>query len=590
MIYQDFIRVLYIDMKTRQTRVEDRKDLKKYMGGAGVASKLLEENMHPNLPPLDPAQPIVFAIGGLSTIFPVVTKTVAMFISPLTGEMGESHAGGRFAASIFAAGYDAFVITNKSDIPVFLKISDREVVFRDARAMWGSEKDHTGRIIRGDEPEHSGKRSIVHIGSAGENMCAFACVTVERYRHFGRLGLGACFGSKHLKAINVFGSRDIPINNFKEYLKTYRTIYDTCVNSGVMSKYHDLGTPVNVLVMNELGSLPTLNLQQNRFEHADKVSGEVFSEHHQVRKVSCAGCPVGCIHIAQFRRPFAEKGYEYETVNVCYDYELIFSLGTFLGLKDPQEILQLIEEVEVTGMDAMSAGVVLGWATEALSSGLVKEEDTIVPIKFGSYKEYLDAINYLAKPPNEFYKNLAKGCRYAAEVYGGQDFAMQLAGNEMPGYHTGYGSLIGVAVGARHSHLDNAGYSLDQKMTTNDIDTDEYADALFKEEIERCMLNSLTICLFARGVYNRDTIRAAYSSIGWDLTDDDITAMARRIYATKLRIKKALGFDLRDIKIPKRFFDTPSIHGNMNEKVAYELLMKYADRVEQMDISEEAHA
>jgi hypothetical protein len=47
------------------------------------------------LPPLDPAQPIIFAVGAMSSIYPALTKGVAMFISPLTGEVGESYAVGR---------------------------------------------------------------------------------------------------------------------------------------------------------------------------------------------------------------------------------------------------------------------------------------------------------------------------------------------------------------------------------------------------------------------------------------------------------------------------------------------------------------
>jgi len=114
MLGADYIRVLYVDLTKEKVSVEERKDLFHLLGGTGVAAKLLEENMHPELPALHEDQPIVFAIGPLSTIFPVATKTVATFISPLTGEYGESHAGGRSAMAIRNAGYDAIVITGKA--------------------------------------------------------------------------------------------------------------------------------------------------------------------------------------------------------------------------------------------------------------------------------------------------------------------------------------------------------------------------------------------------------------------------------------------------------------------------------------------
>jgi aldehyde:ferredoxin oxidoreductase len=107
-------------MQTEKIHINERHDLTQYLGGVGVAAKLLEENIRPDLPPLAPEQPIVFAIGVLSTVYPVMTKTVAMFISPLTGELGESYAGGRMAMTMFEAGYDAIVITGKANRPTYL--------------------------------------------------------------------------------------------------------------------------------------------------------------------------------------------------------------------------------------------------------------------------------------------------------------------------------------------------------------------------------------------------------------------------------------------------------------------------------------
>jgi len=586
MIYEKYIRVLYIDLNTSRVRIEEREDLKAYLGGVGVAAKLLEENMRPDLEPLAPEQPIVLAIGALSTIFPVITKVVAMFISPLTGELGESYAGGRLALALFECGYDAIVITGRASAPTYLNISDSDVRFRDARALWKTNRDDAGRIIRDYEPKSRGKRSIIRIGEAGENLVSYACVTVDRYRHFGRMGLGAAFGSKHLKAINISGNRCIPARNFKEYFKVYRELYARSTESGgLMSKYHDAGTPINIEPLSAMGGLPTLNLQKGSVDYAEQISGDAFAENDLIRKLACTGCPVGCIHIAQIRRAFADHGYEYETIAVGYDYELIFALGTFLGLHDRQDILSLIHEVEVCGHDAMSVGVVLGWATEALEKGLVNvEEHTLVDLKFGEVEAYKKAVHYIASAKNEFYVNLGKGVKHAASVYGGEEFACQLGGNEMPGYHTGYGSLVGVAVAARHSHLCNGGYSIDQAMQPGEVpDPSDMAQKLFDEEIERCMLNSLTICLFARKIYDRDTVKKAFASIEDPQSDEELTAAAKRIYLTKLRIKKAWGFDFDQIKIPKRFFDTPAARGKMNPEHAEKIIAEFHKRVKALE-------
>ncbi|MCX7923728.1 MAG: aldehyde:ferredoxin oxidoreductase [Clostridia bacterium] len=582
MIYEKYIRVLYIDMTENKIRIENRADLCEYLGGVGVATKLLEENIKPELDPLHEDQPIIFAIGAASTVFPVVTKTVAMFRSPLTGELGESYAGGRMAMTLFLAGYDAVVILGKAKRPSYITISRNDVGFKDARALWGATSDEVGRIIREREPG-GGKRSIIRIGPGGENMSSFASVCVDTYRHFGRLGLGAVFGSKNLKAISIVGDRSVPIKNFKDYFKVYQEIYNRVTDTEIMSKYHDVGTPINIEPLNAVGGLPTKNLRQNVFEHGESISGEAFAQKNLVRKMACTGCPVGCIHIGQLRREF-DKGHEYEVISVGYDYELIFALGSFLGVKTPNDILDLIDVVEQMGLDAMSTGVVLGWATEAFMKKLITEEQTIVPLAFGNVASYKKAIEYMAYKENDFYSVLAQGADKASDVYGGKEFAMTLAKNEMAGYHTGYAAVVGAAVGARHSHLCNGGYSLDQSM--KEFNKEKIVDTLFAEEKERCMLNSLVICLFARKVYDRKTILAALNSIGNNLTDEELTAIGERIYRAKLRIKKALGFDQMSVKLPKRFFETPSMSGQLDEKIAYELIGMYNKKIEEFMAAE----
>jgi len=222
---------------------------------------------------------------------------------------------------------------------------------------------------------------------------------------------------------------------------------------------------------------------------------------------------------------------------------------------------------------------------EAFEKGLITLDDTVVPLKFGNKDSYINAIKFIASGRNEFYKILGRGVRAASEKYGGKDFAMQVAGLEMAGYHTGYGSLVGAAIGARHSHLCNGGYSIDQGLKT--FDPAVMLDKLEHEEKERCMLNCLVLCLFARRVYDRPTILSALNTLDWNLTDGGLTEIALRVYKTKLRIKKALGFDLNNIRLPKRFFETPSMRGTLDEATAYEILEKYRERLSELTGSTE---
>lgn len=577
MLSKDYINVLYIDLEKEEFKYEKRQDLLRFIGGTGVAAKLLDENIRPELDPFDPAQPVIFAIGPLSFVMPVCTKVVAAFYSPLTKEYGESHAGGRLAMAMRFSEIDAMVITGRAKHPKYLVIDDK-VMFNDARAMWGLSVEDTGKILR-QHTAGSGVRSSMRIGRAGENLVSYACLDVDTYRHFGRLGLGAVFGSKLLKGIVVIGDNSIPIpsENRKRYREVYDKIYDTVIRTDVMEKYHEVGTAINVIPLNDMNALPTLNLSTTKYDYAEEISGESFAKKCLVRKVACAGCPIGCIHIGQFRREF-DTGYEYESVNISYDHELVFALGSFIGLKSPTEILQLIDVVEREGLDAISTGIALGWATECYKRGIISIDDTLMPFEFGVLSNYMAAVHYIATGKNEFYSALGKGTAYASKVYGGSDIACHLGGNEMPGYHTGYGSVVGFSVGSRHSHLDNAGYSFDQLG----VKEDELVKKLFDEEIERNILTSLVICLFARKVYKRDVILEALDAVGIKTTNKELTDIGREIIKLKYDIKKKLGYSLDSIKIPDRFFKTRSFNGKLDSNKAYQMVKEFKEMVDSL--------
>lgn len=574
MLGRNHIKVLYIDLITKKVKIVRRKDLLEYIGGSGVAMKLFSEEVRIDKDPLSSEQPVVFAIGPMNTIFPAATKTAAVFRSPLTGNLGESHAGGRLAMAIRFSGYDAIVITGRAASPVYLAITQGSVDIKDAGFLWGEKVERTGKVLRDREAWiGSGKRSIIRIGEAGERLIRFAGVNVDTYRHFGRLGLGAVFGSKRLKAIVMGGNRSYPIQHFKEYNKVYEKLLETAVKSDAMRKYHEIGTAVNVVPLSKSGGLPTKNLTESTFEFAEEVDGVSYAKDLLLRKLSCSGCPTGCIHIGLLRTEFG-PGYRTKFAGVGYDYELIFALGSMIGVGNKSHILKLIDAVEEAGLDAISCGVILAWITEMAKKGLLTKESLGVDVDFGNTEAYLALIDKIIERSDEFYRDVGLGLARLSKKYGGEDFAMVLGGHEITGYHTGYGAMIGPSVGARHSHLDNAGYSLDQSM--KELGKRELVKKLIAEEIDRCMLTSLHICLFARGIYgDKELVTEALSSIGIKTSPEQLTARGEKIWSLKNKLKKDMGFDFKKLTFPKRFFETASMNGPLNEKTAREILDLY---------------
>ena len=129
----------------------------------------------------------------------------------------------------------------------------------------------------------------------------------------------------------------------------------------------------------------------------------------------------------------------------------------------------------------------------------------------------------------------------------------------MPGYHTGPGAHLGVLIGARHSHLDNGGYGIDQKTLVNQkMKPEELVDTLFEEERWRQVLSSLVVCFFARGIYSPELVARLLAVAGFDLSTDDLQRIGREIHSEKYRFKIREGFAADSVRIPERIFETSS--------------------------------
>ena len=569
--------ILEIDLTTQNAKRYSRPKLfQQWLGGIGVAINLLNEHVSPNINPLDSQNAIVFAIGTLSALYPIVSKTVAVFKSPLTGDLGESYAGGRLSLAMRSAGLGAIIIKGEGEKSCFITVNNEDVEIRRSGPLAYMYTSTIGRVLRELVPVGAGRRSSIRIGQASENLVKYGNIVVDSLRHFGRLGVGTVLGAKKVKAIVISGDKDISLDSAsierRDYLKTYRRIWDLCVKTTTMRKYHVLGTPQSVLPLNELNSLPTENFKLGKFERAIDISGEKFAEAYLGRRVACNTCPVGCIHVAILREHYGmESPADIHSIAVPYDYEPMYALGSNLLIGDGIELLKLIEQTERLGLDAITVGVILGWMAEAYEKGLLTNEDTNgLPIRFGHVDDFLEVIKritYRTPGKKDLYWLAGEGLDSLVTEYGGSEFAVRFNKNPPAGYSTGPYSMFGHAIGARHSHLDNAGYSMDQKTFGETINPSEAALELCKEEEWRDVLNSLVVCLFARKIYTPGLVAECLGNLGVERTANDLLDLGLKIQKLRLETKIRFGYQYSTLheKIPERVYEMPTGHGKISK-------------------------
>ncbi len=568
-------RILTVDLATGKGRIDLLDERDQVAGGSGLAALLYSRYGLVDQPWNAEGQPLIFAIGPLTGYFPLMSKTVCAFKSGYHHQYTESHAGGRLALAMRFAGLDALVVVGRAVRLSCLSIGSHHLEVKDVDFMRGMDADSAGKLLRRISGEGAGHRSILRIGPAGEIGSAMACINVDSYRHFGRMGGGALMGAKNLKGLVVHGDGECPQPAGSLYGKVFKEVYAQVTSTDMMRKYYNLGTAANLQGLNDIGSLPWCNLQKTSDTGISTLTGEAFADATLLRNGACAGCPVGCIHIGYIRERLAEDN-RYHYHQVAYDYEPIFAAGTMLGVTQPFDVLRILDVMEKVCLDAMSAGVALAWATEASEQGLISAKETVIPLKFGDAAAYQQAAGLLGRGANDFYRLLGQGTLRAAEVHGGAEFACVL-GQEMAGYATGELFFAAQTLGFRHSHLDTGAYSYDQKNAGQDVE--KAVDFLMDDEPGRVFLTSMVACLFARSVYSDARLAECLSAVGYETLAGSIPEVAEHIRRLRWQVRVATGFHPDALTIPKRFYKVETWKGAINKDYLDALKLEYGKRI-----------
>lgn len=263
--------MLRIDLSTRSSSIGEIPEnvIRRYLGGRGLGSYLLYENVPAHVDPLGSENRLFFTAGPLSgTRFYYSSKANLTTKSPLTGIYLYSICSGRLAEEMRKAGLWAIEIAGVATFPTYLIINDQDVDFRDASGIWGLETAAAQSRMLGHTPPDSA--AAVGIGPAGEELVPSAALFsgVDQYRCFGRGGAGSVMGSKRLKGFVVMGSGSVEAVH-EEKLRSARKGILTKLRTTARewaATWRRYETAADLETTNELGMIPTRNWQTGQFE------------------------------------------------------------------------------------------------------------------------------------------------------------------------------------------------------------------------------------------------------------------------------------------------------------------------------------
>ncbi|MEM4934546.1 MAG: aldehyde ferredoxin oxidoreductase family protein, partial [Thermoplasmata archaeon] len=556
---------LYIDLKNEnfEKREIDNYTVRRYLGGLGLGSYFLYREVKKGIDPFDENNVLIISPGLLvSSGLPTASKTVFVSKSPLTGGIGKAVAGATIGPEIRKAGYDLILIKGKAKKHSIIVIKDDEVKIENTD-LWGKDTRETQLRIKEKYPGFA----TAAIGPAGENLSKIAIIDCEE-RQAARTGLGAVMGSKNLKAIAVKGTKKIEPSdqeNYKKIIKKWIDIIKDHPNTQLDMKY---GTGEFYAWMNtQRGTFPSRNWQQGYFQKSydflkegelSKIDPYYWAPKYVTGYHPCPGCTKPCGHI------FEVKDGKYAGTKVDgLEYEIMYSLGGNLEIDDPEAVGYLSLLSDLYGLDAISAGVTISWAMEAIEKGLLKGD-----LKFGDADSVARILKEMATREGELGRLLADGVKAAYTRLGkGKEFAMEVKGLEPPAYDIRgiKGMALAEAVAFRGACHNTASIYTTELVGKwwkfENVDRFNSKAKGYEVKIHEDLMmiyDNLGICQFTSNIfYDEDLLEPIRAFTGFNMTLSELMVIGERTYNVARAFNVREGFSRKDDYLPERVLKDP---------------------------------
>jgi len=562
-------KIIRVNLTDKSIKIEslNMKDAYMYLGGRGLGTKIIMDEVDPKVDPLSPENKLIFMTGPLTgTLAACSGRYEVVAKAPLTGTIGAANSGGHFGPELKFAGYDGIIFEGKAEKPVYLWVNDDKIELRSAEHLWGKNTFETTDELLKETAEDA---RVACIGPGGEKLVLFATVMNDKHRAAGRSGMGAVMGSKNLKAVVVRGSRSIEVADPDAFIKAckdaIKKLKEHPVTGTGLPTY---GTEILINILNQAGALPTRNWRDGGyFEYAEEISGEALREKYLVKNKACFGCPIGCGRITRI-----PEG-KYKGFGEGPEYEAGWALGANCGVRDLAAVSKANFICNELGIDPITMGCTIACTMEMYEKGIITKEEIGFKAPFGD-ADALVELTRMAGLREGFGDKLAQGSYRLASSYGHPELSMSVKKQEMPAY-----DARGVqGMGLEYATSNRGGCHVRGYMTSPEIlgipvkldplVTTDKAKWLKTFQDLTAVVDSANICLFTTFAIGLPEISAMLkTAIGWDYTDEEVMKIGERIWNLERMFNLSAGFTKADDTLPPRLLTEPLKVGPAKGKV-----------------------
>jgi aldehyde:ferredoxin oxidoreductase len=542
-----FNQLLRINLSHQKSTVEPIPEsiLRSYLGGKGLGSYLLLKENPPRVDPFSPENRLIFTLGPLAdTPFYGSSRYAVFTKSPQTGIYSESYSGGKITLSLSRTGYDAIIIEGISNHPVFLEISDQDVVFHPASNLLGKETYEAEDAILKKVGKDAG---ALVIGPAGENLVKFAVIESEHWRSLGRAGIGAVMGSKKLKGIAFHGKRRREIAGPSSLKRLSQKFKERVKGNEIIHMYKKYGTPMLVSIMNTIGAFPTQYWSKGTLEGWEGISAESLMERCQVSSIACPHCFMACGKISKVK-----QGRHQGLRIMGPEYETIYAFGGLCMVRSIEEIIYLNDLCDRLGMDTITAGNLAAFAIEASKRKKIKEN-----LQYGDVDGIAEILTKIAYR-NGVGRILSEGVRHAAKVWEMEEKAIHVKGLEPAGFDPRVLKGMGLAYATSDRGACHLRATFYKSELSGQIDPDQIkgkAKLFVDYEDKMTLFDALILCRFYRDLITwKDLQEIIKSTCNLSLKKKELRTMASGIINLARAFNQQEGLTKKEDKLPRRFF------------------------------------